>query len=234
MRVLAIYGTSGLMYRGPIEDLRRVLPSLRTGRIRALAVETDRPDVADSGFRAPGRTPRDHAAAGEAPLPRPAAVAMQAYGEVQHPAPERHPLERVQDVMAREAVTVGESMTVAEGWQRLAQHGLGQAPVLDTQGRLVGLLTRGDLLGAERLPQPDDSVLVWRSFFAQPVAALMVTPVPAVTPDTTLRRLALALLETGLPGLPVVDDAGALTGFVSRSDVLKAVVHDPPLDLWAG
>jgi CBS domain-containing protein len=46
--------------------------------------------------------------------------------------------------------------------------------------------------------------------------------------------LALLLLDTGLPGLPVVDDDGGLRGFVSRSDILKAVVHDPPLDLWAG
>jgi CBS-domain-containing membrane protein len=40
------------------------------------------------------------------------------------------------------------------------------------------------------------------------------------------------LLDTGLPGLPVVDDAGQVIGFVSRSDVLRAVVADPPLDLW--
>jgi len=77
-------------------------------------------------------------------------------------------------------------------------------------------------------------VLVWRSFLVQPLAAIMITPVPAVAPETPLRRLALALLVTGLPGLPVVSEAGALIGFASRSDVLMAVVHDPPLDLWAG
>lgn len=232
--MLAIYGTSGLMYRGPIEDLRRVLPSLRVGRVRALAVDADRPDFSDSGFRVPGRTPRDPAAGGETPLRRPAVVAMQAYGEVQHPAPQRHPLERVQDVMAREAITVRETMTVADGWRVLAERGLGQAPVLDGQGQLVGLLTRAELLGTDHLPGPEDSAVVWRSFLAQPLSTVMATPVPAVTPDTPLRRLALALLATGLPGLPVVDDTGALTGFVSRSDILKAVVHDPPLDLWAG
>lgn len=232
--MLAIYGTSGLMYRGTIEDLRRVLPSLRAGRIRPLAVETDRPDFADSGFRVPGRRSGDEAPAGEAPLSRPAAVAVQAYGEVQHPAPQRHPLERVQDVMARAAVTVQDAMTVAEGWRLLAERRLGQAPVLDAQARLIGLLTRAELLSVERLPRPEDSALVWRAFLAQPVSAVMVTPVPAVTPDTLLRRVALALLDSGLPGLPVVDGSGTLIGFVSRSDILKAVVHDPPLDLWAG
>jgi CBS domain-containing protein len=46
--------------------------------------------------------------------------------------------------------------------------------------------------------------------------------------------LALVLLDTGLQGLPVVDADGRIEGFVTRSDILKAVVHDPPLDLWAG
>jgi CBS domain-containing protein len=66
----------------------------------------------------------------------------------------------------------------------------------------------------------------------QSVVEVMWTPVPSVAPDTDIRRLARVLLDTGLPGLPVVDDAGQVIGFVSRSDVLRAVVADPPLDLW--
>jgi CBS domain-containing protein len=31
----------------------------------------------------------------------------------------------------------------------------------------------------------------------------------------------------------VVDDAGAVVGFVSRSDIVRAVAHEPPLDLWS-
>lgn len=232
--MLAVYGTSGLMYRGPIENLRRVLPSLRSSSVRPLAVQTDRPDAADSGKRALRGDADNEASTEQTSLSHPAAVAVQAYGQMQHPTVERQPLERVQDVMTPGAITVHASMTVAEGWQRLAEHGLGQAPVLDAQGRLVGLLTRAELLSVERLPRPQDSALVWRAFLAQPVSGIMVSPVPAAMPDTALRRLALVLLETGLPGLPVVDSAGALSGFVSRSDILKAIVHDPPLDLWAG
>jgi CBS domain-containing protein len=40
------------------------------------------------------------------------------------------------------------------------------------------------------------------------------------------------LLESGLPGLPVVDEQGRVIGFISRSDILRAVVTEPPLDLW--
>ncbi|MCA3239506.1 MAG: HPP family protein [Curvibacter sp.] len=129
--------------------------------------------------------------------------------------------------------TVSPDMTVQQAWERLGQLGLGQAPVVSGSGELVGLLTRAELLSLERLPQPDAPTLAWRTLLQQSVAALMISPVPAVSADAELRRVARVLLDTRLPGLPVVSEEGQLTGFVSRSDILHAVVHDPPLDLWS-
>jgi len=40
-------------------------------------------------------------------------------------------------------------------------------------------------------------------------------------------------MDTGLPGLPVTDANGSLSGFVNRTDILRAVAADPPLDLWS-
>ncbi|MEK9803744.1 MAG: CBS domain-containing protein, partial [Curvibacter sp.] len=88
-------------------------------------------------------------------------------------------------------------------------------------------------LSLERLPQPDAPALVWRALLMEPVSAAMLSPVPAVSEDTDLRRVARVLLDTRLPGLPVVSEDGRLTGFISRSDILQALVHDPPLDLWS-
>jgi CBS domain-containing protein len=97
---------------------------------------------------------------------------------------------------------------------------------------LVGLLSRADLMRADRLPGPDSHALVWKALLAQGVADIMWTPVPSVGPETEIRRVARVLLDTGLPGLAVIDEGGLVIGFVSRSDILRAVVADPPLDLW--
>lgn len=226
--MFAIYGTSGLMYRGPVEDLRKVAPALRTPRVRALAVGLDL-------LLATPTEPDTEPAAGVPPRPGPhgQAQAVQAYAAVQQP-PQRRPLTRVADVMSPEPVLVPDSATVQQAWDLLATQGVGQVPVVNAQRQLVGLLTRAELMRPDRLPQSLASALAWRAYTGQPVTALMLTPVPSVSADTDLRRLALLLLETGLPGVPVVEDAGVVQGFVARSDILKAVVHDPPLDLWAG
>ena len=41
-----------------------------------------------------------------------------------------------------------------------------------------------------------------------------------------------ALRDHGIHEAPVLADSGQLVGFVSRSDILRAVVIDPPLSLW--
>jgi CBS domain-containing protein len=74
--------------------------------------------------------------------------------------------------------------------------------------------------------------MAWQALLAQRVSDLMWTPVPSVAPETDIRRLARVLLDTGLPGLPVVNEQDGVMGFVSRTDILRAVVADPPLDLW--
>lgn len=234
--MFAIYGTSGQMFQGPVEELRRTAAVSRSQRVRRVQSDRDEAERQDAGSDSGRWRPAQEGRAPpyqDAPASAQASQALQAYAQIQRP-PDRHPLSAVADVMSRDPLVLAQDLTLHEAWAQLAAQGLGQAPVVNAQNRLVGLLGRAELQDLERLPAPDASALVWRAFMLQPVSAAMVSPVPSVAPDTDLRRLALALLETGLPGLPVVERDGVVMGFVSRTDILRAVVHDPPLDLWAG
>jgi CBS domain-containing protein len=227
--MFSVYGTAGQIFRGTLEELGKVPGIGRTARTRRVD--------------ALGLDARDHGAlhfadvlsvhpADATPTDIPHRVALAAYGDARKPAPVRQPLTLVADIMSLAVVTVPDTSTIEGAWALLNHHGIAQAPVVSAEGVLVGLLTRAELTRAEHLPQADAHALVWRAFLAQSVREVMWTPVPSVAADTDIRRLARVLLDTGLPGLPVVDEAGAVRGFVSRSDILRAVVADPPLDLW--
>lgn len=60
----------------------------------------------------------------------------------------------------------------------------------------------------------------------------MSTPVISVEAVTDIRRIATAMLTHHINGVPVTGELGRLVGYVSRSDVLRAIVKDPPLSLW--
>ncbi|NVO06810.1 MAG: CBS domain-containing protein [Rhodoferax sp.] len=228
--MFSVYGKAGRLFRGSMEELRKIGPTsalARTQRVAGVGRGATDDFVAQLALAGQG---------GHAAPARPDAAhrdAMAAYAQAAASQPPRHPLKLVQDIMNPGAICVGLEDNVGQAWGVLAQHQLGQAPVVDANGVLVGLLTRAELMRSDRLPGPHAHALVWQALLVQSVADLMWTPVPSVAPATDIRRLARVLLDTGLPGLPVVDDAGKVQAFVSRTDILRAVVADPPLDLWS-
>jgi CBS-domain-containing membrane protein len=223
--MFSVFGKGGRIFQGSMEDLRQVPSIGAAARTRAiLPIGQDGRDAFSNNLQS---------AAGH-PLPLDTAhrSAVLAYEQTQKPDTERRPLTVVSDVMTRHVITLPDIATVEQAWELLAAKGIGQAPVIDESHMLIGLLSRADLTRQDRLPAPDSHALVWRALLAQSVTDVMWSPVPSVAADTDIRRVARVLLDTGLPGLPVVDEAGLVQGFVSRSDILRAVVADPPLDLW--
>ena len=228
--MFSLYGVDGRVFRGSLEQLRQVSPVSRVSRIQA--IEPIGIDGLD-GLSSFDETVR-RATAG---LPHPPMdvahrMALETYTQTQKAETQRQPLTRVESLMSTQVITLPSSATVLQAWQLLAQQSVGQAPVVSLNGALVGLVSRVDLMKLDALPLPDRDPAAWRTLMAQSVASIMLSPVPSVSPQTDIRRVANVLLDAGLPGLPVVDDDGAVVGFISRSDILRAVTNDPPLDLW--
>lgn len=230
--MFSVYGKAGRLFRGSMEELRKIGPTSAVSRSRRIAgVGREMLDAGLSVMADAGASAHDQASGGKPAAPH--REAMAAYAQTASNQPPRHPLVQVRDIMNSAVLTVPEDATVAQAWDLLAERQLGQAPVVNAAGMLVGLLTRAELMRPDRLPGSGAHALVWQALLRQSVAELMWTPVPSVAPDTDIRRLARVLLDTGLPGLPVVDEQGRVTAFVSRTDILQAVVADPPLDLWS-
>lgn len=223
-----VFGINGPMYRGGPERLSQIAPVRRVQRPQALSTRTsdlNTPHQARSALPQPSTETTLRPAANQG--------AVSAYAStVESGKQERRPLSLVRDVMTRGALTVSPRSVVNVAWHTLAEHRVSQAPVLDDAGRVIGLLLRADMAPLDLLPEPGavrDAIALAR----RPVSEVMVTPVPTVADSTDLRRVAGVLLDTGLPGLPVTDDLGQLIGFISRTDLLRAIASDPPLDLWS-
>jgi CBS domain-containing protein len=199
-----------LRHIGPLGAVNRSNPVEPVGR-----------DGREEGFTAAW------AETGGAPLPSDEAhrSAVVAYTQTQRGDVHRHPLTRVDALMSQPVMTLSSQLTVQQAWQQLAARRF--AVVITDM-----LLSRADLLRPDRLPAAESSSVAWRALLAMQVVDIMATPVPSVAPDTDIRRVARVLLDTGLPGIAVADEQGQVIGVVSRSDILRAVVTDPPLDLW--
>lgn len=215
--MFSIYGVTGQTFHGPLEQLIQVPGVVRARHARFLAREGEEPGAEIP--RTARRTDQDGATY---------EAAARAYQGMRHQETERGPLYHAHQIMSREVTAVRAESRIEDAWRTLVTGRIRQAPVLDSAHRLVGIVSERDLLTA--LNVEGGAV---RDVLARTVAEVMASPVVSADPAADIRRIARVLLDTGFTGVPVVNETGQMVGFISRGDILRAVIADPPLSMWA-
>jgi CBS-domain-containing membrane protein len=145
----------------------------------------------------------------------------------------------VAEVMTTDVVTLRGDQTVAEAADVLADRRIGAAPVLDDDGRMVGLLRDEDLIVSEaRLHVPTyislgglGDIVIPRSLHrfehelkkavGSTVADVMATEYDWVGPEATLEDVASLMHDRDTTHVPVLDADAKLLGIVARSDLVR-------------
>ncbi len=127
------------------------------------------------------------------------------------------------DVMAQSEATLEPDGDIYDALARLLKWRLTGVPVVDGDGRLLGMLTERDCL----------KVLVGGAFDGHPhgtVSDYMTAPAESIRPSASLFDIAHIFLTRSYRKLPVVDGENRVIGQVSRRDVLVAIesVRDNP------
>jgi CBS domain-containing protein len=134
---------------------------------------------------------------------------------------------RVDEIMSAPVVTVGPDMSLKDVAALLVARDISAAPVLDSQQRLVGLVSEADVMQLELHDDPRRHVAprVERTGAApQVVDGVMTRDVVAVPPDTDVAEVAQLMLSRRIRSIPVVE-SGQVVGIVSRRDVLRVLVR---------
>lgn len=209
--MFSIYGVSGQVFSGTLEEMNRVNALARTRAARAIAEDGE-----ELGIEAiPGASTRLRE------------DAVKAYRSMLPRDLERGPLYHASQIMQTTVIRLNAGDSVAHAWRTLRDHAIRQAPVMGEDARLVGIVSERDLLTALNIEGGHVVESLDRL-----VRDVMTTPVVAAVPVTDIRRIAAAMIDKGVDGVPITSEAGHLLGFVSRGDILRAVVTDPPLSLW--
>ncbi len=148
---------------------------------------------------------------------------------------------RVQDVMTTDVLAFSPDQNVQEAMAALVDRGVGGAPVVDADGRVVGVLSAGDLIVQEsRLHFPTVISLFGASLelpssqrhfeedlskaLGSEVSEVMDDDPITIGPDDSLESAATLLHDHEVSRLPVVDGDGRLVGIVARADILRSLI----------
>jgi CBS domain-containing protein len=132
---------------------------------------------------------------------------------------------KVSDVLRHKGdrvVTVMPQQTVAAAIQLLTKNRIGATPVVDEQGRVVGIVSERDIIRG--LSENAGALL------ALPVDELMTREVKTCLPDDRLVDLMQVMTLQRVRHLPVVHN-GALCGIVSIGDVVKQRLEEVQSDV---
>ena len=146
-------------------------------------------------------------------------------------------------VMTTSVLSFAADEPVIDAMGRLVEAEVDGGPVLDPDGRVVGMLSTGDLIVQEsRLHFPTVISLLGgvmelpssqrhfeedlRKAASATVSDAMASEVVTVGPDDTIETIATRMHDNDVSRIPVVDDDGRLLGLVARGDILRAIMAD--------
>jgi CBS domain-containing protein len=128
----------------------------------------------------------------------------------------------VEDVMTSEVASTTPDAPLSEVEGIFDEHDFNGLPVVDRAGRLVGMVTKLDLLKAFRFNE-DHMFPPYANIMQGRVESVMTRDPQTVTPRAPLTRVLEKLIESGSKSFPVLDGDDHLVGIVSREDVLAAL-----------
>lgn len=145
----------------------------------------------------------------------------------------------VGDVMRRDIVTAEADLPIRQAVERLVGREFRSLPVVDVDGRPVGILANTDLVERGGLTarlellaaMPDDERRhVLDGLPDRPVRDVMHAGPRTIAATETVGRAARLMSEGHVKRLPVIDADGRLIGMISRADILHAVAESFPRD----
>ena len=140
----------------------------------------------------------------------------------------------------KKVLTVRPETTVREVAEILGSHKLSGGPVVEEDGSLVGIVSEGDLMSKEILPEPPAELCIlgaviyysglkeYQEAFALMAAntaeQLMTKTVVTAKAYDDVSDVARLMRDRHIKRVPVLDDEGHLIGIVSRQDIVKMLL----------
>ena len=146
----------------------------------------------------------------------------------------------VTDIMSSPAITLQPDTTVEEAIGVLVENNIDGAPVVGSDGRLVGLLDDDDLIVSEARLHAPTTIEILGAYIPLPgdmrrfndevkqalgrtVEEVMSAHPPTISTTGTVEDAATLLHDRGVSRLAVLDDQGQVVGVVTRGDLVKAL-----------
>ncbi len=127
-------------------------------------------------------------------------------------------VKRAESGMIIDPITLKEENTIKDALTVMAKYGISGVPIVDDRGKLIGIVTKRDVIFEENHNKKLKFVMTKEGLITAPVG-------------TTLSQAQAILKKNRIEKLPIVDKNGLLKGLITVKDIMKKLEHpDATLD----
>jgi CBS-domain-containing membrane protein len=209
--MFAIYTPNGRSFSGPLEELYRVQQTQTSEKTRNFQETDEFSPVFTKSYN-----------------PKPKVINN--YKESISKSNQKEIICHAYQVMTTPVYVVQSTDLLTSVINKFADLPFQEFPIVNSQQQLIGILTRQQVYEYIIKHGADSS-----SFKNRNINNLFVdhnTKVYTSEPITDIRRIASLQVNNHLHTIPILENSGKIVGIISRTDIIKAVVMDPPLSLW--
>ena len=140
----------------------------------------------------------------------------------------RQPVVFAHQLMSSPVFTLSDQSSLRDAWKIFQNYTFHHIPIVNSSAQLTGVVSDSDVLRSTSLFKPQTST--------HPESELLIsiakTPVISVSTHTSIRELAELMINRHIGCLPVVNERHQVEGIVTRTDILRALVKEAPIELW--
>jgi acetoin utilization protein AcuB/CBS domain-containing protein len=127
--------------------------------------------------------------------------------------------------MRAPAVTINLAAPLSDALGLMREHDVRRLPVVIDTGELRGMITQGDIRGADVMRVAGlDPLDIAQALRRVMVYEVMTSHPLAITPEAGLREAAMLMIENKIGGLPIIDDQNRVVGIITESDLFETLV----------
>ena len=133
--------------------------------------------------------------------------------------------QRVKDWMTRDVISITPDTLLTDAHRLMKEKNIRRLPVMQ-DGKLVGIVTRGDVREAE--PSSATTLTIWELNYLLSklkVEQIMTPEVRTIHQEATIAEAAKVMLDHKISGLPVVNGDNRVVGIITESDIFRLVVQ---------
>ena len=144
----------------------------------------------------------------------------------------RKPAPRASEVMTKGLVTLSPEDTLGQAWNLVSRRRFRHIPIVNKEKVPVGIISDRDVLNEGSLIVQGVMLEERDALLKRKVSSIMKKRLLSASPDTSIREIAKVMFDERVGSMLIVDEKRKLLGIVTRSDILRVLTNNAPLELW--